>query len=267
MCHARPDGGQGSVPAGPPVAPWSVVAGTFRPVEAQVPRHEGRYADVDFSNRSFGVFTEYGGTFLRCDFSEASFEQFSVGHQGQTRFVDCRFQRTRFPLGNTFFGDSRFERCVFDGARLRDLRVDAAEFVDCVFRGRVWHTIFFGMPLGSNGNLNRSHNEWRGNDFSEADLVDVDFRDIDLRAQRWPDDPEEYALIDRIDERVEAAMAPVRHWPDGALRALNVLRAHTHRDPHGFVLVRRRELGHHLAPPLRDRLWALLVSDYNDDQA
>jgi hypothetical protein len=213
------------------------------------------------------VFTKYGGTFLRCDFSEASFQQFSVGHQRQTRFVDCRFRRTRFPLDNTFFGDSRFERCLFDGARLRNLHVDAAEFVDCVFRGPVWHTIFCGVPMGPGSKPDRPRNEWRGNDFSAADLVDVDFRDIDLRAQRWPDDPDEYALIDRIDERVEAAMVTARQWPDEALEALEFLRMDAHRDPHGFVLVRRRELGHRLAPQLRDRLWTLLVTSYNDDQA
>jgi hypothetical protein len=236
-------------------------------VNLRAPGRENRYTDVDFSNRSLGAFIKYGGEFLRCDFSEASFEQFSVGHQGQTRFVDCRFRRTRFPLGNTFFGDARFERCVFDGAQLRGLHVDAAEFVDCVFRGRVWHSVFWGVPMGADTTPHRPRNEWRGNDFSEADLVDVDFRDIDLRAQRWPDDPEEYALIDRIDERVEAATKAVRKWPDEAREALEFLREDAYRDPHGFVLVRRQELGDRLAPQVRDRLWTLLVTDYNDDQA
>jgi hypothetical protein len=226
-------------------------------------RHE-EWVDVDFSHQAFGWFGAFGGTLVRCDFSETSFEQFSVGHERQTQFVDCRFQRTRFPLGNTMFHDARFQRCVFDGARLRDLRVDSAEFVDCVFRGRIWHTMFFGRPF-MGGLVDRQHNEWHGNDFSAADLVDVSFRDIELHLQRWPDTAE-YALIDRIDERVAAATASVRNWPDKALVALNVLRDHTHRDPHGFVLVRRRELGRGLAPQLRDRLWALLVEDYNDDQ-
>ena len=223
------------------------------------------HVDVDFSGRSFDRFARSGGVFLRCDFSETSFQQFSGGHGAQTRFVDCVFRRTRFPLGNTHFGTARFERCLFDGARLRDLRVDAAEFIDCTFRGRVWSTIFSGAPMGLTVLPDRSRNAWHGNDFSGADLVDVDFRDIDLRAQRWPDDRAEYALIDRVDERVEAAMA-APDWPDEALRAMRFLRTHGHRDPHGFVLVRRQELGRSLPPQLRDRLWARLVSDYSDDQ-
>ena len=236
----------------------------------ELPRRENRneeWADVDFSSQSFDWFGAYGGTFLRCDFTEASFRQFSVGHERQTRFVDCTFRRTRFPLGNTWLHDARFERCLFDGARLRDLRVDGAEFVERVFRGRVWHTMFFGVPTASVVTRDRPHNEWRDNDFSAADLVDVEFRDIDLAAQRWPDNVEEYALIDRIDERVEAALASVPQWPDGALRALRFLRDRTHRDPHGLVLIRRQEVGHRVSPPLRDRLWARIVADYNDDQA
>src|SRR5262245_49469706 len=90
-------------------------------------RHE-EWVDVDFSDQSFGWFGAYGGTFLRCNFSGTSFQRFSVGHDEQTRFVDCVFRRTRFPLMNTYLGDARFERCVFDGARLRDLRLDATEF-------------------------------------------------------------------------------------------------------------------------------------------
>jgi hypothetical protein len=232
-------------------------------------RRENRFeawADVDLAGQSFDWFGAYGGVFLRCDFSETTFQQFSVGHEKQTRFVECVFRRTRFPLANTYFGDVRFERCVFDGARLRDLRVDTAEFIDCTFRGRVWHTIFFGTPTGSTGRPDRSRNEWRGNDFSAADLVDVDFRDIDLRAQRWPADHDEYALIDRVDDRVDAATAAAEQHSDRALRALERLRTRK-RDPHGFVLVRRRELGRSLPPQVRDVLWARLVGDYSDVQA
>jgi hypothetical protein len=244
----------------------------------ELPRRENRHeewVDVDFSGQSFDWFGAYGGAFVRCRFSDTSFAQFSVGHEAQTRFVDCVFRRTRFPLGNTLFGNARFERCVFDNARLRDLRLDAAEFIDCAFRGRVWHTIFFGVPMGMS-KPDRPRNEWHGNDFSGADLVDVDFRDIDLRAQRWPTDRDEYALIDRIDGRAGAATAaiharpdqawPDRTAPDQALRAVEFLRTHAHRDPHGFVLVRRRELGYRLPPQLRDQLWSLLVGDYTDDQ-
>lgn len=230
-------------------------------------------ADVDFSGRSFDTFGAYGGTFIRCDFTETSFGKFSIGHQGQTRFIDCVFRRTRFPLGGTYLGNARFERCVFDNARLRDLRLDTTEFVDCVFYGRIWHTVFYGVPGSWSAGADRRGNEWRGNDFSAADLVDVDFRDIDLLAQRWPADRAEYAVIDRVDERTEAAAATIRAAPDEAwpertqvLMAVDFLRSGVQRDPHGFVLVRRQELWHRLPPKARDQLWALLVDDYGADQ-
>jgi hypothetical protein len=236
-------------------------------------RHK-ELADVDFSGQTFDTFGAYGGTFLRCDFTDTSFGRFSVGHQGQTHFVDCVFQRTRFPLGNTYFGNTRFERCRFDHARLRDLRIDSAEFIDCVFHGRVWHTTFYGAPEGWTTSPDRPDNRWHGNDFSGADLVDVAFCNIDLRAQRWPNDRSEYALIDRIDERTAAAAAAIRarpehEWPDRtsceqALRAVHYLRTGAHRDPGGFILIRRRMLGNRLPPHVRDLLWTLLVTNYSD---
>ena len=227
----------------------------------RVHRHE-EIADADLSGMSFGGFLVYGGAFVRCDFSEASFEQFTVGHEAQTRFLDCTFRRTRFPLGNTYFGNARFERCVFDGARLRDLRLHETEFVDCVFRGRVWRVIFHGALPDRAELYGRDRNEWHGNDFAEADLVDVDFRDIDLRSQRWPADRTEYALIDQVDERVGATLADAGDLSPDAVRALEFLHDDTHRDPSGVVLVRRRELGWSLAPADRDRLWTLLVENY-----
>ncbi|MED7924278.1 hypothetical protein SMD20_08545 [Nonomuraea sp. LP-02] len=46
-------------------------------------------------------------------------------------------RRTRF-AEYTFFGNVRFERCVFDRSRLRQQTATFdAEFVDCVFIGRV----------------------------------------------------------------------------------------------------------------------------------
>ncbi|MFF5225834.1 hypothetical protein [Dactylosporangium sp. NPDC000521] len=177
------------------------------------------------------------------------------------------FRRTRFPLGNTYLGDVRFERCLFDNARIRELNTECAEFVECVFRGRVWHTVFNGATGAMAGTPGRSRNEWRGNDFTDAELVDVDFRDIDLRAQRWPADGAEYALIDDVDSRAAAAVAAIQAAPDGtwpepalAVQAIEFVCTGRPRDPNGFVLVRRKELGHRLPPKVREQLWTLLVS-------
>lgn len=210
----------------------------------------------DLSGQELGFFVADGSTFERCDFSGTSFEKFLVGHKRPTRFVDCTFRRTRFPLRNLHLRQVRFERCVFDGAQLRGMRTDTmTEFVDCTFRGRVWHVIF-------RGDL---HREWRGNDFSEAELVDVDFRDIDLRAQRWPADESEYAVIDRIDERVAAALEA--ELPKEAVRTLTFLGDVAWRDPNGLLLLRKKELGHGAVAPMhRDELWRLLVERYRDDQ-
>jgi uncharacterized protein YjbI with pentapeptide repeats len=146
-----------------------------------------RLVSMDFSGKRFTDFNVHAGQFEKCDFSNTVFEQLSTGltctrgpwdRAGwpQSVFRDCVFRRTRFaPL--TFFGNVRFERCIFDRSRLRDqTSTFAAEFVDCVFLGRLRNLNFWGRPTDHQAALGRDRNDFTGNDFTSAELDDVAFR-------------------------------------------------------------------------------------------
>ncbi len=61
----------------------------------------------------------------------------------------------------------------------------------------------------------RSRNEFRGNDFRSAEIIDCRFWfGVDIGAQSWPDDPI-YLRLDRWPERVAAARSRVAVWPEG----------------------------------------------------
>lgn len=153
-----------------------------------------RLLNVDFSGLKFATFSAFDSVFVDCDFTEAAFDDMSLGSVGasrrpwrQTTYRGCTFRRTRF-APHPHFGNARFEGCQFDRARLRKLTsTQEAEFVDCVFRGPVREVNFWGRPFGSDRKvLGRDRNEFHGNDFTAADLDGVAFNHIDLRAQRFP---------------------------------------------------------------------------------
>lgn len=55
-------------------------------------------------------------------------------------------------------------------------------------------------------------NEFRGNDFSQTDLIDTAFKfGIDISAQRWPQGPE-YIRLDRLAERFARARKEIEAW-------------------------------------------------------
>jgi hypothetical protein len=107
----------------------------------------------------------------------------------------------------------RLERCQFADADLEGWFTWAAELVDCSFAGRLSGVVFTGRDAESSRT-----NEFVGNDFQEADLDDVDFRDIDLDAQLLPQG-DEYIRLRDLQERVKAVRKTVKTWPQDAARA------------------------------------------------
>lgn len=220
--------------------------------------------DVDFGRATFSNLRSGGTLFERCDFSQVRFaadyaSYLCVGPV--STFRDCSFERA--DLRHTDPGLSRFERCVFDGAKMHDWVSEAAEFVDCRFATKLTQSFFFGRPHGVWGDKldpPRAINEFRGNDFSGATLIGVSFKfGIDIAAQRWPDDPA-YIRLDRLPERIRLAREIVARWPDDAGRedALLVLRIYS---THGYeeqeeLFARRDNLADN--PKGLDRLWNLL---------
>ena len=93
------------------------------------------------------------------------------------------------------------------------------ELVDCLFTGRLRRSFFNGtVPEELVDALGRTSNEFRGNDFSGMDLIDVDFRTgIDLSLQRLPTGaqylylPDAEPALQRAREQVLAS-GRVRRW-------------------------------------------------------
>ncbi|MFF0770749.1 pentapeptide repeat-containing protein [Nonomuraea wenchangensis] len=257
-----------------------IVRGELRDQRFQLPAGvtdasflRARLVNVDFTGTRFRCFAARGSAFDGCDFSGTAFEQLLMGGPGvlgqgrdlatwpQTVFRDCTFRRTRFPE-QTFFGNVRFERCVFDRSRLRQQTATFdAEFVDCVFIGRVRAINFWGRPDDHDrAALGRDRNDFTGNDFTAAELDDVSFRHIDLRAQRFPGLPG-YALLDRIAERVSAVLPLVDGWPDDEHRqkarfALEFLADSAYEWNDDQALVSPASMGRKLPPALREELFA-----------
>jgi hypothetical protein len=175
---------------------------------------------VDFRGAIFDDFDAEGTRFRRCDFSDARLEGF-LGIRRQTVFEDCHFARTRLRWAQP--GQARFVRCTFDDVDLWGWSAVAAEFIDCQFTGKLRRCKFWGKPWGDwiePGNLRpaRTVNQFRGNDFSAADLEDVGFvGGIDLDQQRLPTGPQ-YVRLDHSPERIARVRSIVATWEAGADR-------------------------------------------------
>lgn len=216
--------------------------------------------EVDFSGVGFWMYLATSSTFTACDFSRASIESGNLGGDTATIYRRCRFDGADLHNANPFF--ARFEQCTFDGADFRGFRSFYAEFVECHFAGQIVAAKFFGKPEGLTEvprDLKRKVNEFRGNDFRLADLIDTSFmHGIDINSQQWPQDAA-YVKLDRIHERLKKARHAVSLWPDEKARkeALVMLQIYSQdaEDQDG-LFARRDDVT--ITPSVRERVWDLL---------
>ena len=225
-----------------------------------------RYTSVDFSHLRFRLLIGSGAIFNRCDFRQVQIAAGHLGNLAQTIYRDCRFDRADLAGVDPLY--ARFERCTFDDANLREWRAFNAEFVDCHFGGRIIEAKFGGHLHDSAAariQPPRVKNEFRGNDFREATLIDCGFFDgIDLRAQLLPMGPE-YIFLDNIHERIWRARAEVARWTDArareeALLMLRVIEQGTRGQTDYFS--RRDNIG--ASPVIRNKVWELLSGRPSD---
>lgn len=133
-----------------------------------------------------GDFEALGCTFEKCDFTRMKPRHaiFASGRE-PTRYLECNFDKSHFKKVNP--GLARFERCSFLDIDLNGFVGHAAEFVDCVFSGKIRRSTFHGRVFAYEDATTRVVNEFRGNDFSAVEFHDVGFvRGIDLSRQRLP---------------------------------------------------------------------------------
>lgn len=238
--------------------------GTFRaPASSHIAFHDVVAQAVDFSDREYSLLTSRSSRFERCNFDRIRVENGPLGQYPQSLFRECTFRDAQFRIGQP--GHARFERCNFDGATIEDWFTYCAEFVECTFaRARITGR-FFGTPFECFGWLQfrhrRKRNEFYGNDFSEADLIDAGFNDgIDLDAQRLPTS-REYVRIKDALRRIDDARIRIAVWDDPAARrdaesVLDMLELSARNQRDLFV---RKDV-YELAPELGEELWDLLAA-------
>ena len=224
--------------------------------------------DVSFVGMRFEEFSvRDGGVFSGCDFSRVRSRYMShlSANLPRTVYRECRFDLA--DLRHFSLGTARFERCTFDGARMDGWRSNLAEFVDCHFAGKIRNVKFFGRANGPLAEVLEAEgrvNEFRGNDFHQAELIDTSFvMGIDLDAQRWPEGPD-YIRLDGLGKRVQRVRAEVVHWTDlearrDALIILEILqKAYVDQDQDDLIMHRatlRRSYGE-----TAERIWDLLAA-------
>jgi hypothetical protein len=229
---------------------------------------------VDFSDADYTSLTCRSSRFELCNFDRIRVVGGPFGLYPQSLFRECTFRDAEFRGTGADPGLARFERCSFDGATIEEWFTHCAEFVECTFAGaRIVGSNFFGTPFECYGWLELRHrrkqNEFYGNDFSEAELINTSFVDgIDLDAQRLPAGPE-YVRINNAKSRIEEARAQIASWDDAAARreatsVLNVLE-HFSESKQRDLLTRRDTW--ELDPDLDGQFWDLLATKTGEDRA
>lgn len=178
-----------------------------------------------------------GCRFDRCRFDRISSDTAAFGAGTEvSEYVDCSFDGAR--LRSVSAGHSRFVRCSFQEVDLRGLGDDYLELVDCVFTGKLRSTVFWGAPPQPDGRQRyeshvrflaragkpepvgyrelalRPANEFRGNDFSGAELVGVSFRGIELAEQRLPTG-DGYLYLPDAEAAIKRALEMIGDRPEG----------------------------------------------------
>lgn len=169
---------------------------------------------ANFAGLKLKQFTATESSFRRCSFDAIRIEQACFG--GGTKpseYTDCSFDRAR--IRAIAPGVARFMRCSFRDCLIRDFFGMAVEFIDCVFSGRIEGAVFRGsVPEEDRALFGRVMNEFRGNDFREAELRDVAFRGgIDLTKQKLPEG-EGYLYVPDAADVLQRVRRNVVGWRD-----------------------------------------------------
>lgn len=172
----------------------------------------------DFSGLKLEHFMATQSSLHRCRFDGSQIEQACFG--GGTKpseYTDCNFDRSRITAIAP--GIAKFVRCSFRDCRIQNFFGVTVEFVDCIFSGRIKKAVFQGsVPDEDRAQVGRATNEFRGNDFREAELIDVSFRGgIDLTKQKLPEGAG-YLFVPDAAGALEKVRRDVVGWCDLDLR-------------------------------------------------
>lgn len=173
---------------------------------------------TDFSGRRLDYFGSVRSRFEKCRFEKMDIRDACFGSGTRdSEYHNCSFDGSK--LTSVAPGSARFVRCSFQNVLIRQLFCHRVEFIDCIFSGKLLTGYFNGtVPKDSVDSLGRQKNEFRGNDFSRMDLVDVAFRTgIDLAQQKLPAGPD-YIYVEDGLGAVAEVRKQVIEWKDLELR-------------------------------------------------
>jgi hypothetical protein len=173
-----------------------------------------RLVEADFSGRHVQRFSAERSRFERCRFVGTVFGHASFGAGlGVSEYVGCDFTGAKIHMGPGGF--ARFVDCTFEGVSIDHWFCQAVELVNCTFSGRMQKAVLHGRVRPEDREVTgRTVNQFEGNDFSRAKLVDVSFRTgIDLSKQRLPAGPE-YTYLNDARAAVQRARIAFNAWDD-----------------------------------------------------
>ncbi len=173
-----------------------------------------RLVGADFGDRRLEQFSAEGCRFEGCRFDGTVIESASFGAgRSVSEYVGCNFAGAKLRMGPG--GYARFVDCSFENVVIEHWFCFAVEVVGCSFSGRLKKVVFNGsVPSDQQEVAGRRANQFEGNDFSRAKLVDVGFRTgIDLTKQRLPAG-EEYTYLGEAATAVRRARAAFNAWDD-----------------------------------------------------
>jgi uncharacterized protein YjbI with pentapeptide repeats len=184
-----------------------------------------RLVAADFSGRRIAHFSAEGCRFEQCRFDDSVIGHGSFGAgRAVSEYVGCSFNGSKIHMGPGGF--ARFVDCAFESVSIDHWFCHAVELVDCTFSGRIQKAVFHGrVRPQAREIIGRTTNEFEGNDFSRAKLVDLSFRSgIDLSLQRLPVGPD-YVHLEDARAAVQRARMAFNGWedPEAKRRAKGVL--------------------------------------------
>jgi hypothetical protein len=159
----------------------------------------------DYRGLELLQFSAEGMRFERCAFDGSVIRSGSFGAgQATSEYVGCSFNDAKIHMGPG--GYARFVDCTFENVAIDSWLCFAVELVGCSFSGQLRKAVFNGcVPPEKRNIAGRSTNQFEGNDFSRAELLDVAFRtSIDLSKQRLPSSPE-YTYLEDAPSTVRQA--------------------------------------------------------------
>ena len=142
--------------------------------------HQG-VQDAAYSHQELDQFVAISSTFKQCTFEHLTIRSACFGGgRKESVYEACSFDGSKIDCMAA--GVARFVGCTFRDVHLFSFFGLSVSMIDCVFSGRLHKVAFYGANPES-----RKRNDFRGNDFREALLDDVGFREgIDLTLQRFP---------------------------------------------------------------------------------